>query len=115
MPPDFSSGGSVISIGDTVRKRLHGTGCIPALGSSAGKFFHFFFSGTFGQFARGRVTPGHQFVRILRPADHPVMACTLVVRLNVKRHDIGAYRFFHPTPLIGFDRSLRFQPHWILN
>ena len=59
MPPDFSSGGSVISVGDAVGERLYSTSRVPALGSPAGQFFNFLFSGTFGQLARGCVTPGH--------------------------------------------------------
>lgn len=59
MPPDFGSGGSVISVSDAVGKGFHRTGRVPALGSTAGQFFNFFLSGPFGQVTRGRVAPGH--------------------------------------------------------
>ena len=43
------------------------------------------------------MAPGHQFIGVLRRANHPMMAPALVRRLRLKRYDILSGSLFHCT------------------
>jgi len=86
---------SVVPIGNAMRERLNVVDRLPPLSQSRRQVLKLFLGCGFSQFARRRVAPGHQFIRLLLAANHPVMARSLVKRFGLKRHDIRTKRFFH--------------------
>ena len=85
-----------------MRVGLHAIGNRAALRPSGREIFELLISSTLGEFSCGGVSPGNQFVRILRAADRPMMARPLVVRLDVEGYEKRVFGLLRLPFLIGF-------------
>ena len=95
--------------------RLEAAADVTPIGSTGRQVFQFSIGSTLRQLARWGVAPGNQLIRILRVADRPMMARSLMIRLHVERYDkrvLGLFRsaFLVRVPTLAIQSSLECLP-----